>query len=306
MASAQQSTSAEVQSLPMKASGRVIKSPTRLAMERFMHNRAAVGGIVMLILIILFSLSAPLLTHWNPSLQDLMNTDAPPSPQHILGTNSNGIDYFALDAYGGRIDLLIGFGDMIVIMFISIVLGGLAGYYGKWVDSLIMRAVDFMLNFPFLLLIIVLSSVINTSSTILLMAVIAFTGWAPVTRFVRGLFLNLRESEFVLASKMAGAGAWRIIFKHMLPNAMGPLVVNATFLVASLIGLEAALAIIGFGVPVTTPTWGNVLNGAQDYFTLKTEPWAWMPPAGLIFLTILSINFVGDGLRDAFDPSFEK
>ncbi|MCL6548341.1 MAG: ABC transporter permease, partial [Alicyclobacillus sp.] len=237
------------------AIGRVVKSPTRLAFERFLRNRAAVISLAVLCLIVLASICAPLLTHWNPSTQDLMNTDSPPSwPSHPLGTDGNGFDYLARDLYGGRVDFLIGFVDMAVIMLISIVLGGLSGYYGGWVDAAVMRFVDFMMNFPFLLLIIVLQSLVPANSVWLLMFVIAVTGWANITRFVRGLFLNLRESEFVLAARIAGAGAWRIILRHMLPNVLGPLMVQATLLVANLIFTEAALAIIGFDVPVTTPT----------------------------------------------------
>jgi len=149
-------------------------------------------------------------------------------------------------------------------------------------------------------------SVAEIASKFQVAAIIAFTEWSGVTRFVRGVFLNLREQEFVLAARMSGASVWRIIFKHFLPNTFGPLIVNATFLMAALIGLEAALSLIGFGVPPSTPSWGNTLNSALDYFTLQQKPWAWAPPAGLIFITILSFNFVGDGLRDAFDPSFEK
>jgi peptide/nickel transport system permease protein len=286
--------------------GRVVKSPTRRALERFMHNKAAVISVFVLALILLISLGAPLLTHYDPSAQDLMNTDLRPSAQHLLGTDQSGYDYFTRDIYGGRVDFLIGFSDMLIVMFISIVLGGIAGYYGGWVDAAIMRACDFMLNFPFILLIIVLQAILPSSNAGLLILVIAIVGWAGPTRFIRGLFLGLRESEYVLAAKMSGAGLWRVIFKHMLPNTMGPIVVQATFMVANYITLEAALAIIGFGVPLSEPSWGNVLNGAQDYFTLKTEPWAWIPPAALLTITVLCINFIGDGLRDAFDPSFEK
>ncbi|CAM3941877.1 ABC transporter permease [Alicyclobacillus pomorum] len=123
---------------------------------------------------------------------------------------------------------------------------------------------------------------------------------------IRSLFLSLRESEFIIAAKISGASTWRIIFRHMLPASLGPIVVNATLQMANLIGVEAALEVIGFGVKSSTPSWGNVLNSSMDYFTLSTEPWAWIPPALLITLTILCINFIGDGLRDAIDPSFEK
>lgn len=286
--------------------GRVSKSPNRLAFERFLRNRLAVGGVIVLLLILFISIGAPLFTHWDPAKVDLMNTDAPPSLSHLLGTDNGGGDYFARDLFGGRADLLIGFVDMLIIMSLGVVLGGVSGYNGGFIDSVIMRVCDFMFNFPFLLLIIVLTAILNSSNIWLLILVIGFTGWPGVTRLVRGLFLSLRESEYVLAAKMSGSGAWRIIFKHMLPNSLGPLVVNATLLMANLIAAEAALSIINFGVQPPQPSWGNVLSASLDFMTLQSEPWAWIPPAFLITMTILCINFIGDGLRDAFDPSFER
>lgn len=290
----------------LKVVPRKVKGPFRQALERFMNNKAAVVSAIVLLLLFLVSVGAPLFTKWDPTAQDLTMSDTPPSSEHILGTNNTGQDYFARNVYGGRVSFLIAIVDMLIIMFVGIVLGGLAGYYGGWVDTVIMRAVDIMLNFPSLLLIIILSAFFETTSVWLLIVIIAFTEWSGVTRFVRGVFLNLREQEFVLAAEMSGSSIWRIIFKHFLPNTFGPLIVNATFLMAALIGLEAALSLIGFGVPPSTPSWGNTLNSALDYFTLQQKPWAWAPPAGLIFITILSFNFVGDGLRDAFDPSFDK
>ncbi|MCL6454921.1 MAG: ABC transporter permease [Alicyclobacillus sp.] len=285
--------------------GRPSKSPTRMALERFMYNKMAIASSVILLLIVIMSLAAPLLTHQSPTVQDLAHTDAPPGNGHLLGTDTSGMDLFARDLYGGRIDLLIGFMDMLIVMVISMVLGGVAGYYGGWVDSVVMRVCDFMFNFPFLLLIIILSAILNSTSVWVLIGVIGLTAWPGMTRLIRGLFLNLRDSEFVLASKMAGAGPMRIIFRHMIPSVMGTLVVQATFLFAGLIASEAALAVIGFGVTPPTPSWGDVLSNAMGYFQLATEPYAWVPPAALITITILCINFIGDGLRDAFDPSFQ-
>ncbi|MFD1674228.1 oligopeptide ABC transporter permease [Alicyclobacillus fodiniaquatilis] len=286
--------------------GRKTKSPNRLAFERFMHNKLAVASVIILVLIALMSICAPLLTHQSAWQTSLLQTDLPPSIHHLLGTDDEGIDLFARDVYGGRADLLIGFVDTIIIMAIGIILGGLAGYYGGWVDAVIMRACDFMFNFPFILLIIVIVAIFNVSNIWLLILVIAFTSWPGITRLVRGLFLSIRESEYVLAAQISGANVWRIIFRHLLPNSLGPLVVNATLLMAGMIGAEAALAVVGFGVKPPSPSWGNVLSGALNFLTLQTEPWVWIPPAALITLTILCINFIGDGLRDAFDPSFVK
>jgi peptide/nickel transport system permease protein len=289
-----------------KARGRLNKSTNRLAIERFMRNRLAVAGIVILAVILLMCVFAPFLTHWNPTKLDIMNADAPPSAAHWLGTNNAGTDYWAADLYGGRADLLIGFLDMAFVMTVGILLGGLSGFYGGWVDSAIMRVCDFMFNFPFFLLIIVITAVFDASNIWILILVIGLTGWPGVTRLVRGLFLGLRDNEYILAAKMSGSGAWRIIYRHMLPNSLGPLVVNATLQMAFLISAEAALSVIGFGVIPPQPSWGNVLSSALDFMTLQTEPWAWIPPALFITVTILCINFTGDGLRDAFDPSFEK
>lgn len=286
--------------------GRVSKSPTQLALRRFRHNKLAVISCVVLLVIVLACVFAPLLTHWGPVQLDFNNTDAAPSAQHILGTNGEGADYFAMNLYGGRADLLIGFVGTALILIIAIVLGGLAGYYGGWVDSIIMRSCDVILNFPFLLLVIVITAILQHTNVWLLIAVISATGWPPVTRFVRGLFLSMRESEFVLGAKIAGAGTWRIILKHLLPNSLGPLIVNATFLVALLIGAEAALSIIGFGVQPPQPSWGDILASSDDFMTMQATPWAWLPPVLAISVTVLCISFIGDGLRDAFDPSFEK
>ncbi|WP_067618056.1 oligopeptide ABC transporter permease [Alicyclobacillus acidiphilus] len=288
------------------AGARLSKSPTRLAVERFMKNKMAIASVVVLLIIVVLCFGAPLFTHWSPTIQDLANTDSPPSALHWLGTDDNGTDYWARDLYGGRVDLMIGFFDMVIVMLISIILGGLAGYYGGWVDSVIMRVVDFMFNFPFLLLVIVLQSILNNTSVPLLILIIGFTAWPAPTRMIRGLFMTLREAEYVTAARISGAGAWRIILRHMLPASLGPIVVNSTLLMAGMVGAEAALTLIGFGVKPPTASWGAVLNSSMDYFTLSTEPYAWVPPALFITLTILCINFIGDGLRDAFDPSFEK
>ncbi len=282
------------------------KSPFQMAVRRFLYNKLAVLGVVVLLLLVLMSIMAPLLTHWSPTQLDLMNAGSPPMPGHWLGTNNSGTDNWAVDVYGGRADLGIGFGCTVVVMYIGIFLGGLAGYYGGWIDAVIMRICDFMMNFPFLLLIIVITAVVNVQSSWILMATMGLVGWPGIARYIRGLFLNLRDAEYVLASKIAGCGVWRIIFRHMLPNVIGPVVVQASFTLAGYVTAVAGLALIGFGVPPSTPSWGGTLSQALDFITLQSSPLLWLPP--MIFLTaaVLSINFIGDGLRDAFDPSFEK
>lgn len=282
------------------------KTPFQMAMKRFRHNKAAVVSIFVLLVIILACIGAPIFTHYSPTVQDLMNTDLPPGPGHLLGTDGYGIDYFTRDLYGGRIDLMFAFVGMVLIMGLGILFGGIAGYSGGWLDATIMRFTDFMLNFPYLLFVIFIQAVFQINSVWLLIVTIGLTGWPSICRLVRGMFLALREQEFVLASQISGARPMRIIFRHLLPNTVGTLAVAATFQAAGLIATEAALAVIGFGVKPPNASWGTVLQAAQNFFALTTKPWAWIPPAVLIVVTILCINFIGDGLRDAFDPSFEK
>ncbi|MCL6627287.1 MAG: ABC transporter permease [Alicyclobacillus shizuokensis] len=265
----------------------------------------AMVGFGLFALFVLVAIFAPVIAPYNPlSTEFPMNLS--PSSQHLFGTTTTGQDLFSQFVYGARTTLIVGVGAGLISTVIGLVFGVTAGYYGGWVDSVIMRFCDFMFNFPFILLIIVFVAVFNFSNIWLLICVIAFTSWPAIARLVRGLFLSLRESEYVLAAQTAGAGVWRIILKHMLPNSIGPLVVNATLLMSNLIGAEAALAIVGFGVKQPSPSWGNVLSGALNFLVLQSEPWAWIPPAFLITLTILCMNFIGDGLRDAFDPTFEK
>lgn len=289
-----------------RRTGRVTKTPLQMTVGRFMHNKMAIISLVFVLAIVIACVFAPLFTHYSATTQDLMSTDLPPGAGHLLGTDKFGVDNVARLLYGGRVDLLFAFLSAGMIMFIGVLVGGVAGYAGGLIDNVLMRIVDLMLNFPFLLFVIFIQGVFQINSIWVLIVAAGLTGWPPVSRLVRGMFLPLREQEFVLASKISGAGGLRIITRHMIPNVLGPLVVNATFLMATLIGFEAALAIIGFGVRPPAASWGTVLQNAEDFFTLMYRPWDWLPAALLITLTILAINFIGDGLRDAFDPSFEK
>jgi peptide/nickel transport system permease protein len=184
---------------------------------------------------------------------------------------------------------------------IGVSLGALSGFYGGWTDSIIMRLADIVLSFPALILIITVVSVLGPS-IYNIMLIIGLLGWPPIARIVRGLFLSLREREFVLASRTVGVSNGRIIFRHMLPNALAPVIVAATFGMANAILLEAGLSFLGLGVQPPTPSWGNMLKDAQSLTVLESMPWLWIPPGTMIALAVLSINFIGDGLRDALDP----
>ncbi len=277
------------------------KSPFQLAYRRFVKNRMAVVGLILMTIIVLVSIFAPLLTSHDPLESDLYNIDAPPSSEHILGTDDMGRDVYARLLYGGRISLMIGLAAMIFTVLIGAVLGAISGYYGKWVDALIMRFTDIMLTFPFLLFVLFLISVLEQTSATVLIVALALTIWPTTARIVRGVFLSLREQEFVLSARAIGGRDSRLIFRHMLPNTLAPIIVNATLLMATTISAESALSFLGFGVPQPTPTWGNMLTNAMNIRVLSEQPWLWIPPGTMIVLAVLAINFIGDGLRDAFD-----
>ena len=191
---------------------------------------------------------------------------------------------------------------MFFTIAIGVVLGSLSGYYGGKVDSLIMRATDLMLIFPFLLLVLTVMAILDKVSIPIFIMIIALTTWPNITRILRGTFLSLREKEFILGARSVGCSDFRIITKHFLPNAVGPIIVNATLMMATMIIIESALSFIGFGIPQPTPTWGNMVTEARSLRVLTQHPEAWIPPGLAILLTVLAINFIGDGLRDAFDP----
>jgi peptide/nickel transport system permease protein len=219
-----------------------------------------------------------------------------------------GRDILSRVLYGGRISLLIGIGATSVALFIGTIVGALAGYFGGFIDNLLMRAVDVFLSFPSLFILIVLATVIRTNNHLReysgsiwpIAIVIGGLSWMALARIVRASFLGLREKEFVEAARAAGAGNTRIMFRHMLPNTLGPIVVQGTLLIAATIITESGLSYLGFGVQPPTATWGTLLDDAQG--KMRQLPMFAIAPGIMIFLTVMSINYVGDGLRDAFDP----
>ena len=278
------------------------KTPKELAFQRFMGNKLAVTGMITLTVIILSAIFAPLFTNIDPTKADLTIIEQAPSSEHLLGTDSSGRDNFARLLYGGRISLVIGFSAMMFSLIIGVATGTIAGYFGGKIESFIMRFADLMLALPFFVLALTIIAIVDEVTIALFVFVIAITAWPNLTRIVRGSFLTLREQEFVLSAQALGAKNSRIIFKHLLPNAIGPIIVNATLLMATMIILESGMSFIGMGIPQPTPTWGNMLSEAQNIRILRDHPEAWLPPGFAILLTVLSINFIGDGLRDAFDP----
>ncbi|UJL47204.1 ABC transporter permease [Virgibacillus sp. NKC19-16] len=278
------------------------RSPFQLALRRFMKNKMAVISSFVLLAIIIVCVLAPVFTDLDPEQSDLLLIEQGPSDEHILGTNGQGQDNFSRLLYGGRISLIVGFSAMFFTLAIGVVLGSIAGYYGGKVDSIIMRGADIMLMLPFLVLVLTIIAIIQEVTIALFVTIIAVTAWPNLTRIIRGTYLSLREQEFVQGARAIGATDFRIIFKHFIPNAIGPIIVNATLMMASYIIIESGLSFIGFGIPQPTPTWGNMISEAQNIRILREHPEAWIPPGVAIFVTVLAINFIGDGLRDAFDP----
>lgn len=269
--------------------------------ERFRRHKLALIGLTILSLLVLISVAAPLLAQHGPYTTDLSAYRTPPGGSHLLGTDSAGRDVLARLLYAGRVSLSVGIVAVGIYVAIGLVLGGLAGYFGGLIDSIVMRIADVVLSFPAIIVIITLVSILGPSIWNV-MLVIGLLGWPPIARLVRAEFLTLRERDFVVASRSVGAGSGRIIFRHVLPNAMTPVIVNATFGMAQAILLEAGLSFLGLGVQPPTASWGNMLNEAQSITILEGMPWLWIPPGVMIALAVLSINFVGDGLRDALDP----
>jgi peptide/nickel transport system permease protein len=281
-------------------------SPRRAAVRRFLRYRLAIVGVFMLTIIILMAIFAPLLTPWPPNWLDL-NTGArqPPSPAHILGTDVSARDIWARVLYGARTSILVGFGAVALYLVIGTLMGLAAGFYGRFIDQGIMRFTDTIMAIPPLLLIIVFVSLVGPS-IISVIAVIGLLGWPVTARLVRGQLLVLRESEFITASRVVGVPDRTILFRHMLPNILGPLTVVATFGVATAVLLESSLSFLGLGVRPPEASWGNLITEATSPVVLTQLPWQWVPAAIMITSTVLAVNFIGDGLRDAIDPRAAK
>jgi peptide/nickel transport system permease protein len=269
--------------------------------RRFRRHRLAMAGAAILLLLAVGALFAPWIAAHGPYAVDLTAYRLGPSPDHPLGTDMAGRDVFSRLLYAGRVSLSVGLVAVGIYTAIGVVLGALAGYYGGWVDSAIMRLADVFLSFPSLIIIITMASVLGPSLWNVMLA-IGLLGWPPIARLLRADLLSLREREFVYGARTIGCSGPRLIFRHLLPNAMAPVIVAATFGIAYAILIEAGLSFLGLGIRPPKPSWGNMLTDAQSLTVLEDMPWLWVPPGAMIALAVLSINFIGDGLRDALDP----
>lgn len=320
-------------------------SPFRLVMRRFFRSKLSIVGLVMIVFLFVFAFLGPVVYRawgeteidYTPStsivqetytytdengdkitvVEELehvskINTYANPSAKHLLGTDDRAMDVFVRLMYGGRISLMIGFIVVILETAIGIVLGGLAGYFGGWVDQVIMRIVDIFSCIPTLPILLIASSVIDSwklsadQQIYVLMIIITIFSWSGVTRLVRGQILSLREQEYITATEVMGLPTWRKIFKHLIPNVMPQLIVSMTLGLGSVILYESTLSYLGLGVQFPKAAWGSMIALVNDPMILQYHPNVWLPAGFLIVIAVLGFNFVGDGLRDAMDPKARK
>ena len=320
-------------------------SPGRLVMKRFFRSRLSMTGLIVLLVLFVFSFAGPLMKFlpfvWGEKQADesqqieqayYTEVESPagdgskvwivhyshptnylsPSGTHLLGTDDKGFDVFSRLMYGGRVSLTVGFVVIILETVLGVFLGGLAGCFGKWVDQVIMRIVDIFYCIPSTPLIIILGAAMDGMRVdpqvrmLYLMLILGFLGWPGIARLVRGQILSLREQEFMTATEACGISVSRRIFRHLIPNVIPQLIVNCTMSLGSTIITEATLSFLGLGVKFPFASWGNIMNDVSNSYVL-TEYWfIWIPAGICLLITVLGFNFVGDGLRDAFDPKMKR
>jgi peptide/nickel transport system permease protein len=285
------------------------RSQARIIFDRFMRNKVAVAGAVFLILLIAFCFLGPYITgHNDPDVihsnvmtaQDYLNGGKPPSLQFPFGTDDIGRDELARVMAGGQVSLLVGFASMLIALIFGVGIGAFAGYYGGIVDNILMRVTDVALAIPAYLLLFVLSASFTDGTPKSIIILIAIFSWTYASRLVRGEFLALKQREFVLSARTIGARNFSLMFRHVLPNAAGPIIVNATLLIGANIIFESILSYFGFGIRPPSSSWGNLIYLGQNL--IDVNPLLTFVPGAFIFFTVLSFNLVGDGLRDALDP----
>ncbi|NWF69089.1 MAG: ABC transporter permease [Chloroflexi bacterium] len=290
----------------------------RMALRRYRRHRMAMLGFFMLIGIMLYVVVGSFIFTENyANFNDTTQRLRPPSAAHPFGTDSIGRDVLARTIYGGQISLIIGVLAMLVSITMGTLIGALAGYFGGLLDAVLMRITEAIVSIPLILILLLMAKVLGgrladielfgrtfSGSVIVIVTIVGITSWTTLARIVRASFLSLKEMEFVTAARALGVPNWRIIAGHILPNTIAPIMVAATLGVAGAILQEAYISFFGLGVQAPTASWGNMLNGANQY--LQSAPWLWFYPGLLLVFTVMSINFVGDGLRDALDPRGDK
>ncbi|MCD6424945.1 MAG: ABC transporter permease [Anaerolineales bacterium] len=298
--------------MPRKADvkNKTMKSPetmSSLVWRRFRRHPGAMAGAIILAILILSVLLAGL-SPFDPEISDIKNRFQPPSGNHLFGTDGLGRDVLVRILYGGRVSLSVGFLVVGISLAIGVPIGSAAGYFGGWVDNVLSKVIDATMSLPALMFMILLSAILReidapflkSNSTLTISLVLGVLSWPTAARLVRAIFFTFREMEYVTAAKALGASNLRIIISEILPNGLGPIIVESTLGIGYAIMEESTLSFLGFGIMPPTPSWGNMLDKAQEH--LSQYPWLAIFPGLMIFLAIISINFIGDGMRDALDP----
>ena len=290
----------------LEESGKLATKLTNRTLRKVLSNKLAVLGAVLFVVICILCFAAPLFTQWGPTQISLRDRITSPNAQHIFGTDQMGRDIWARMLYGGRISIIVGLGSALGAAVIGVTLGMYVGYKGRWLDAIILKISDVFLAFPQMVLIIIMVALVGQSLQNMIIIFI-LTGWPSMYRMARSKVLSLKEEEFVQALRAFGISDVKIAFKHMLPNTIGPIVVNITLSTAMFILQEASLSVLGYGVPQEVATWGNIINVITNAGTIRYDWlgywWMWLPCAIMLILFVLAINFIGDGLRDASDPT---
>lgn len=292
-----ESYSAEAASL----SQRPPDSLTRRTIQRFLRHRMAVIAAMVLGGIVLLAIFATVVERYGYEEMNLRARGLPPNAENWFGTDRIGRDIWSRTIHGARISLAVGLGATFISTLIGTIVGAISGYYGRWLDMLLMRFTDVVMTFPGIIIMLTLAALLPRSLLTIIL-IIGGLSWPSVARVVRGQFLSFKEQEFVTAARALGVSDRRIIFVHILPNVLAPLVALITFNVGAAILTEAGLSFLGLGVPPPAPSWGNMLEAARNLDILKNLPWMWIPPSIMTVLTVLCVNFIGDGIRDAIDP----
>lgn len=276
----------------------------KMVIRRFRYHKLGVLSLFIVTIIVCAALFAPMLAPYDP---DAMTGafSAPPGNGHLLGTDQIGRDIFSRLLYGTRVSLLVGFLSTLLATSIGVTLGLISGYFGGWIDMLIMRVTDIVMSFPYILLVLVAGAIFKPGMWNIIV-ILGFVDWPGVARLVRGNVLSLRETNYVKGSQIAGMSNRYILCSDILPNVIAPILIFSTSVIALSILDEAALSFLGMGVQLPTASLGNMLNGAQSLTVLTSQPWLWLPPGFMVILLVVCINFIGDALRDALDPTTVK
>jgi peptide/nickel transport system permease protein len=287
--------------IPTLQQAQTARTDKNRVLRRFLRNWPAVISLGLVIIIVIMTIGAPLFQRYEYEQIDLRARAALPSAEHWLGTDRVGRDVWSRLLNGGQVSLVVGFGATLVSTLIGTALGALAGYYRGWVDMVIMRITDIFMTFPSIIIMLTLAAMLPRSVWTIVF-IIGLLSWTGTARMVRSQVMSIRELDYVLACRALGYTDVRIITRHILPNVFGSLVALVTFAIGSAILTEAGLSFLGLGVPPPMPSWGNMLEAARNLDILRNLPWMWIPPAIMLVLTVLAVNFVGDGIRDAVDP----